>query len=165
MATSPPRRRCCGKRYGGGGWETSRILNALDASDDLYFDRISQIQMPCWSRGRIALVGDAAFCVSLMAGQGSALAMTAAYVLAGELGRPGALHHDAFERYERLLRPYIATKQRVARSFSPAFAPKTSLGVALRNLVISATAIPGVARHTFGRDLLDKLVLPQYDWH
>src|SRR5258708_4274427 len=50
-------------------------------SDDLHFDRVSQIHMQAWSRGRIALFGDAAFCASLMAGQGSALAMTAAYVL------------------------------------------------------------------------------------
>ena len=120
--------------------------------------------MPHWSQGRIALVGDAAFCVSLMAGQGSALAMTAAYVLAGELGRPTASHLDAFARYESLLRPYIATKQRVAKSFSSGFAPKTALGVAFRNLVVSATAIPGVARYTFGRDLVDKLALPNYDW-
>lgn len=153
------------QRYAGRAWETSRILDALDASDNLYFDRVSQIHMPHWSRRRIALVGDAAFCVSLMAGQGSALAMTAAYVLAGELGRPGASHYDAFERYECLLRPYIATKQRAAKSFSSAFAPKTTLGLVLRNLVVSAAAIPGVARHTFGRDVTDKLALPHYEWH
>jgi 2-polyprenyl-6-methoxyphenol hydroxylase-like FAD-dependent oxidoreductase len=152
------------QRYSGGGWETSRILDALDAADDLYLDRVSQIHMPLWSRGRIALVGDAASCVSLTAGQGSALAMTAAYALAGELGRPGASHSDAFARYESLLRPYIATKQKVAKSISPGFAPLTSLGIAFRNLVISATAIPGVARYTFGRDLVDKLALPNYDW-
>ena len=43
-----------------------------------------------WSRGRVALVGDAAYCVSLLAGQGSALAMTGAYVLAGELAKAAA---------------------------------------------------------------------------
>ena len=48
---------------------------------------VSQIRMDAWSQGRVALVGDAAFCVSLLAGQGSALAMTSAYVLAGELAR------------------------------------------------------------------------------
>lgn len=152
------------RRYSSGGWETSRILDALDDVDDLYFDRVSQIHMPHWSRGRIALVGDAAFCVSLLAGQGSALAMTAAYVLAGELGRSAGSHSEAFERYESLLRPYVATKQQVARSFSSGFAPQTALGIVFRNLVISATAIPGMARYIFGRALVDKLVLPDYDW-
>src|SRR5262249_4837382 len=65
-------------RFGDGVWECASILSELDRSPDLYFDRVSQIRMDRWSRGRVALVGDAAFCVSLMAGQGSALAMTAA---------------------------------------------------------------------------------------
>ena len=72
-------------RFGDKAWECPQILEALDRSNDLYFDRVSQIRMPKWSQGRIALVGDAAYCVSLMAGQGSALAMTGAYVQAGEL--------------------------------------------------------------------------------
>ena len=58
-------------------------------AQDLYFDPRRPDQDAAWSRGRVALVGDAAFCVSLMAGQGSALAMTAAYVLAGELAKAG----------------------------------------------------------------------------
>ena len=66
-------------------WELPQILAALDNCVELYFDRVSQIRMDTWSRGRVGLVGDAAFCVSLLAGQGSALAMTAAYVLAEEL--------------------------------------------------------------------------------
>ena len=36
-----------------------------------YFDRVSQIRMPSWSRGRVALVGDAAACPAFLAGQGS----------------------------------------------------------------------------------------------
>ena len=151
------------QRYKDSGWEISRILDALQRIDDLYFDRVSQIHMPRWSEGRIALVGDAAFCVSLMAGQGSALAMTAAYVLAGELGR-GGTHAEAFQRYESLLRAYIETKQRAAVSFGAAFAPKTALGLAFRNLVIKATSFPGLARLTFGRDISDKLTLPEYRW-
>ncbi len=79
-------------RFGKSGWECPRILEALDASDELYFDRVSQIRMSppgeSWANGRVALVGDAASCVSLLGGQGSALAMIAAYILAGELRQP-----------------------------------------------------------------------------
>ena len=79
------------KRFGNSGWECPRILEALDASNDLYFDRVSQIRMEArpglWTQGRVTLLGDAASCVSLLAGQGSALAMVAAYILAGELHR------------------------------------------------------------------------------
>jgi 2-polyprenyl-6-methoxyphenol hydroxylase-like FAD-dependent oxidoreductase len=152
------------QRYRGGGWETSGILDELERADDLYFDRVSQIHMPHWSQRRVALVGDAAFCVSLMAGQGSALAMTGAYVLAGELGRPGASHAEAYQRYERLLRAYMETKQKAAKSFSSAFAPKTAMGLLVRNLIIGAAVIPGFARLTFGRDVTDRLALPRYQW-
>ena len=73
------------REFGDAGWECPQILAALDGVDDLYFDVVSQIRLDRWSRGRTALVGDAAACVSLMAGEGTGLAMTEAYVLAGEL--------------------------------------------------------------------------------
>ncbi len=98
------------ERFGRRGWECGQILRCLDRAEDLYFDPVAQIKMPSWSRGRIALVGDAAFCVSLMAGQGSALAMTAAYVLAGELAKSGGQHDEALNRYETLLRAFIELK-------------------------------------------------------
>jgi 2-polyprenyl-6-methoxyphenol hydroxylase-like FAD-dependent oxidoreductase len=148
--------------YDAGEWETSRILAELECTRDLYFDRISQIQMPTWSRGRVALVGDAAFCVSLMAGQGAALAMTAAYVLAGELNKRDQQHEKAFYNYERILRTFIESKQKGAARFASAFAPRTRWRLFLRNQIIKASAIPGVARLSFGTNIMDNLRLPDY---
>ncbi len=150
--------------FSDGKWETTRILAELERTPELYVDRVSQIKMPTWSKGRVALVGDAAFCVSLTAGQGAALAMTAAYVLAGELGKRGVQHENAFYNYERILRAFIESKQEGAARFASAFAPKTRWGLFVRNQIIRASAIPGVARLTFGRDILDKLKLPDYRW-
>jgi 2-polyprenyl-6-methoxyphenol hydroxylase-like FAD-dependent oxidoreductase len=160
----PTQKALLRREYTGGGWETSRILDELDRTQDLYFDRVSQIHMPRWSQARIALVGDAAFCVSLMAGQGSALAMTAAYVLAGELGRPGRRHSEAFYNYETLLRSFIETKQRGAKRMGNAFAPMTNLGLLVRNLIVRVTSLPGVARYVVGREIVDNLALPEYWW-
>jgi 2-polyprenyl-6-methoxyphenol hydroxylase-like FAD-dependent oxidoreductase len=151
-------------RFGDKAWECPQILDALDRTNDLYFDRVSQIRIPKWSRGRIALVGDAAYCVSLLAGQGSALAMTGAYVLAGELARAAGHHAEGFANYENRLRGFIEAKQRGAERFAGAFAPKTRWGLTLRNQVIRATAIPGIARLAFGRDIIDTLRLPDYSW-
>lgn len=148
--------------YGNDGWECPRILEALDSCGELYFDRVSQIRMPTWSRGRIGLVGDSAFCVSLLAGQGSALAMTAAYVLAAELSKSNARIQEAFCRYEETLRTYIETKQSAARRFAGAFAPKTRSGLWFRNLMIKAFAVPGVARFAVGREMTDSLHLPEF---
>ena len=152
------------ERFGDGKWECSRILGELDRTQDLYFDRVSQIMLDSWSRGRVALAGDAAFCVSLMAGQGSALAITAAYVLAGELAKARGRHEVAFGKYEELLRAYIEMKQRGAERFAGAFAPRTQFGLFFRNQVIKAFAIPRLARLAFGRDIIDTMQLPDYQW-
>jgi 2-polyprenyl-6-methoxyphenol hydroxylase-like FAD-dependent oxidoreductase len=150
------------ERFGHGRWECARILSELDRAHNLYFDRVSQIKLDTWSKGRIALVGDAAFCVSLMAGQGSALAMTAAYVLAGELEKAEGRHEEAFRNYESLLRAYMGSKQEVAERLSAAFAPKSRWGLFLRNQIIRACAIPGLARFAFGGGIADTLQLPKY---
>jgi 2-polyprenyl-6-methoxyphenol hydroxylase-like FAD-dependent oxidoreductase len=150
--------------YGRGGWECRKILSELDRTDDLYLDSVSQIKMQNWSRGRVALVGDAAFCVSLLAGQGSALAMIAAYTLAGELSASHSRHEQAFASYEARLRSYMDKKQRAAEKFAGAFAPRTRAGLLFRNMVVNAFAIPGLARLAVGRDIADRIEIPNYPW-
>jgi 2-polyprenyl-6-methoxyphenol hydroxylase-like FAD-dependent oxidoreductase len=165
-ASIATRGRAAQKRYvreqlSGIGWECARILDALDRCEELYFDRVSQIRMGSWSRGRIALVGDAAFAPSLLAGQGSALAMVAAYVLAGELSR-ASRPQEGFARYEARLRPFIEKKQRAAARFATSFAPRTRLGVFLRNHVATAFKVPLAAKLILGSSLADDLELPDY---
>jgi 2-polyprenyl-6-methoxyphenol hydroxylase-like FAD-dependent oxidoreductase len=145
-----------------GGWECPRILAALDASDDLYFDRVSQMRLPAWSRGRVALVGDAAFAPSLLAGQGSALAMIAAYVLAGELAVSPEHPEAAFQRYELLLRNFMAAKQKAAVGFAGSFAPKTRLGLFVRDLATRLFVVPGLSKLLLGPGVLDRIELPSY---
>ena len=152
------------QQFGAESWECRPILAELDRAPALYFDRVSQIAMQSWSRGRVVLVGDAAFCISLTGGQGSALAMTAAYVLAGELAKARQDHNRAFRMYEQTLRPFIVAKQRGAERFAAAFAPRTRWGLWLRNQVIRAAAVPGVARLALSRDIVDTLKLPEYQW-
>jgi 2-polyprenyl-6-methoxyphenol hydroxylase-like FAD-dependent oxidoreductase len=150
--------------YRRGGWECAKILCELDRTEELYFDSVSQIGMPTWSRGRIALVGDAAFCVSLLAGQGSALAMIAAYVLAGELSASQGRYQQAFASYEARLRSYISIKQSGAKRFAGSFAPKTRTGLYFRNMIIKAFVIPGLARLAVGTEIADRIALPHYQW-
>lgn len=154
------------KRFGRSGWECAPILDALDKSSELYFDRVSQIRMGsrpgAWTRGRVALVGDAAGCVSLLAGQGSALAMTAAYVLAGELHKSAGDYAAAFARYEALVAPFIRAKQKAALRFAGTFAPSSIAGLFIRNQIMNLLSIPWVADLAFNRDFKDKLALPEY---
>ncbi|EID11474.1 hypothetical protein MXEN_15712 [Mycobacterium xenopi RIVM700367] len=148
--------------YGDAGWECPEILRKLDEADDVYFDRASQIVMNHWSRGRVALVGDAAGAVSLLAGEGAGLAMVQAYVLAGELGRAGTDYREAFRRYERKLRPIVEARQRSARAFAAMFAPKTSLGVWTRNQASKLLKIPQLADWVIRREFRDDIPLPEY---
>ena len=85
------------------GWETPRVLAALDDAP-LHVDQIAQVRLPSWHRGRVALLGDAAWCAGPF-GTGTTSALAGAYVLAGELGASPDDVTGAFTRYERTLRP------------------------------------------------------------
>jgi len=155
-------RRYLHARLSGLGWECPQILEALDRCNDLYFDPVSQIHMDRWTQGRVALVGDAAYAPSLLAGQGSALAIIGAYVLAGELARAERLE-DAFARYEALFQPFLRHKQKAALGFASSFAPKTRFGIIVRNQITKLFAARWLAKLAFGRSLLDRIQLPNYE--
>lgn len=94
------------------GWESNKFLDYMDQSDDLYFDSITQVKMASWSKGRVALLGDAAYCASPLSGQGTSLALVGAYILAGELMLAKGNVAHAFQRYNDLLRPFVEVNQR-----------------------------------------------------
>jgi 2-polyprenyl-6-methoxyphenol hydroxylase-like FAD-dependent oxidoreductase len=118
--------------------------------------------MDAWSKGRVGLVGDAAACVSLLAGEGTGLAVTEAYVLAGELSHAGDDYREALRRYEARLRPFIEAKQKSARNLAASFAPKTAIGLWVRNQAARLMGIPMVADLLIGRDMRDDFALPDY---
>jgi 2-polyprenyl-6-methoxyphenol hydroxylase-like FAD-dependent oxidoreductase len=148
--------------FGHAGWECPEILRKLGGASEVYFDRVSQIVMDHWSKGRVGLIGDAAAAVSLLAGEGAGLAMVQAYVLAGELSSMGADHREAFRRYERQLRPIVEARQRSARAFASMFAPKTSLGLWTRNQASKLLNIPRVADWVIRREFRDDIALTEY---
>ncbi|MGH7621892.1 MAG: FAD-binding domain [Gemmatimonadaceae bacterium] len=149
--------------FAGSGWEWPQIEPEIERASDIYFDSVSQIRMNRWSNGRVALIGDAAACVSLMAGEGTGLAIAEAYVLAGELHACGGDHAAAFARYEQRLMPLLKKKQQSAAKFATALTPRTSLGIVFRDLMTQVMRIPLVADQAVGRSFRDDIVLPDYD--
>ncbi|MET8431021.1 FAD-dependent monooxygenase [Nocardia sp. NPDC004860] len=93
--------------FAGGGWETATLLDAMPDSPDFYFDTVSQIHLERWSSGRVALVGDAAYCPSPLSGQGTSMALVGAYVLAGELRAAAGDHRVAFAAYQERMCEYV----------------------------------------------------------
>ncbi|MBA3956822.1 MAG: FAD-dependent monooxygenase [Parachlamydiaceae bacterium] len=94
-------------------WEIPRLITAMKAHDDCYFDSIAQVRMSNWSKGRVALVGDAAYAAT---GIGTSLAMVGAYVLASEIARSGGNHALAFARYEKVIRKFVEKGQNLSQS-------------------------------------------------
>lgn len=149
--------------FGGMGWEVDEILAKLNDGEDLYFDRVSQIRLGGWTKGRTALVGDAAACVSFLAGEGTGLAMAEAYVLAGELHRAEGDHEVAFRRYEERLSGFLADKQKSATRMLGFFVPKSQLGVKARDWMVSLAAKPIFAKLLAGDTVRDDIELPHYE--
>ncbi|GAA4502073.1 FAD-binding protein [Actinoallomurus oryzae] len=107
-------KRLVAARFAHAGWELPRLLKHLADAPDFHFDALAQIHLDAWSRGRVALVGDAGYCGSPASGQGTSMALVGAYVLAGELARAGGDHAAAFAAYERELRAYVTGNQALA---------------------------------------------------
>jgi 2-polyprenyl-6-methoxyphenol hydroxylase-like FAD-dependent oxidoreductase len=144
-------------------WELPAILDGMDTVAEVYFDRVSQIHLPRWSNRRVALIGDAAACASLLAGEGTGLAMIEAYVLAGEIHRARGDLGRALPAYEARLRRFVTAKQKSARLLRGFFAPKNRFGLALRDFAVSALSRPFLATRMLARELRDDLALPDYE--
>jgi 2-polyprenyl-6-methoxyphenol hydroxylase-like FAD-dependent oxidoreductase len=146
------------------GWVGPRVLTALDDAP-LYFDAVGQARMPSWSSGRMAMVGDAAYCSSPVSGMSTSLALAGAYVLAGELAAHP--HPTAFARYEAVMRPYVDQAQKLPPGAPRIANPRSRTGVAVMNTVLRIAAGPagerlgGVASKLFSPPA-DAIDLPTY---
>jgi 2-polyprenyl-6-methoxyphenol hydroxylase-like FAD-dependent oxidoreductase len=108
-------KRLLHEQMAGFGWKTSRILAHVDDAPDFYLDQVAQVVMDDWSRGRVGLLGDAAFCASPMSGAGTGLAMVGAYLLAGELAAAGWDPAAGFAGYRERMRDYVDANQEIGR--------------------------------------------------
>ncbi len=106
-------RRLIAERCAHLGWEVPRFLRGMWDTDAFHYDVVAQIRMERWSNDRVALLGDAGYCCSPLTGQGTSVALTAAYVLAGELHAADGDHRTAFPAYERRLRDHVAANQAI----------------------------------------------------
>ncbi|KAH8678467.1 hypothetical protein BX600DRAFT_479579 [Xylariales sp. PMI_506] len=94
-------------------WVLPRIFEGISATQDFYYDRLGQVKAPVWSKGRIVLVGDAAYCPSPLTGMGTSLALIGAYVLAGEIAQHSCDIPTALSAYDETLRPTVEKIQQL----------------------------------------------------
>jgi len=101
-----------------GSWKIPRILEAMLHSNDLYFDEVCQIHMPTWTKGHVALLGDAAHTTGFPTGMGTSLAIQGATLLAKELDTNDD-YNTAFNKYNEIYKPYVENVQtRIVRGLN-----------------------------------------------
>lgn len=137
------------KEYRGLGWIAPRALASCPTPEQVYYDQVAQVVMPRWSSGRVTLLGDAAYAVSLLAGQGAALAVAGAYVLAEHVTRAPSIEAGT-AGYEQALRPVVLDKQETARKGVRWFVPATRTQRWLRHVAFAAAGLPVVDRIVAG---------------
>ena len=115
------------RRMADDGWVRPQLLEYMRDASDFYFDEMSQIKMDVWSKGRVALVGDAAYCCSPLSGQGTSVALLGAYILAGELkvaSADGVVDYElGFTNYFNQFHDYVLRNQWLVVDNIPGGAP------------------------------------------
>lgn len=141
--------------FSGMGTLVEAALEKCPPAQEIYFDRVAQVVMPQWTKSRIGLVGDAAYAVSLVAGQGASLGVAGAYVLA-ELLSAGGPVREALNEYERRWKPFAEAIQKSARErVVEVFLPRRRRTLLLRRWGFRAMHVPGL-RHLMTGSLFPK---------
>lgn len=141
------------ERYADAGWQAPRVLDGFDSSDDVYIDELTQIRMPGWHRGRVCVIGDAAWCVTPMGGGGSSLALTGGYVLAAFLSQvDGPVDRDrldeALSSFDGWMRPLVDQIQGIPRGMLRLAYPHSRLGLAALGVLMKAMTAPPLSHLT-----------------
>ncbi len=132
----PPeqRRRVLRDAFASAHPDARRWIDLLPEGEPLFFDSMAMIDLPAWSKGRVLLLGDAAHCLTLVAGQGAGIAMTSACLLAEELAANPV--ERALANHERRLRPSVSALQERSRRMAAWFIPDTPFAFAVRNKML-----------------------------
>ncbi|MCJ1401384.1 hypothetical protein MMC11_004596 [Xylographa trunciseda] len=157
------------KTFHNAGWLSEPVLAAMEHADDFYYQLIAQVKMDKWARGRVALVGDAAYCPTPISGMGTSLAIVGAYILAGEMAKRLDDLPAAFQSYQEVLTPYVVQCQKLVPGTPAIVNPQTQWGITilysilwfvswarLDQLASRIGAIPAFSQERF--------VVPKYGW-
>ena len=122
-------RKIISEQFAGQGWRIPELLDKVEMSTSFYFDKVCQIKMPAWTKGRVALVGDAGYCASPAAGMGGSLAIIGAAALADAFHKHRGNVELAFQDYNESFHPYTETVQAGAANNLDVLIPKSEDGV------------------------------------
>lgn len=135
------------KTFADVGGAAPRILREIEAGAPMYFSVAGQIRVPSWSKGRIGLLGDCAFCNATFGGAGTSLALIGAYILAGELAATSD-HAAALGRYQHRMQPFADSAPVVRPGVLRIANPRSRIGIATLRGVARAAASPAAKAAT-----------------
>ncbi|MEO3888894.1 FAD-dependent monooxygenase [Nonomuraea sp. B5E05] len=128
------------------GRSLGAALDALESAEHVLFDSVEQVHMPRWHRGRVVLVGDAAWCVTLYAGMGASTGLAGADLLGTMLARHPHSVTKALARWERHLRSPIDDLQGNGLQMRSLFVPVTLAELTRRKVMVRAGRLPVISR-------------------
>jgi len=144
-------RRLLREQFGDLGWEIPRLLDETDRASAFYFDSITQLRLEHWTRGRVALVGDAGYCPGPAVGGSTSLAVVGAYTLAGELAAAGGDPARAYPAYEAALGEYVRSSRTFAVTMAKRIVPTSrAMTWAMTTGVQLFTALPTALARRIG---------------
>ncbi|KAM3510942.1 hypothetical protein MY11210_005408 [Beauveria gryllotalpidicola] len=164
--------------YRGAGWRVPELIDGLEASDDFYCERIGLVKLDAWHKGRVVLLGDAAYCPSVLTGMGTTCGVVGAYVLAGELSRLGgggddeapahSTLQDALAAYEAQFQPFMYQVQDGVGEESmltKMMMPSSTFGIAVLNFCLRAMTFFGIrlSSSSFMKEGVKNWNLPLYE--
>ncbi|KAH7161957.1 hypothetical protein B0J13DRAFT_579843 [Dactylonectria estremocensis] len=136
---------------------TPRIIRDMQndaTANDFYSQEVGQVKLDSWSRGRVVLVGDAAYCPSPATGMGTTSGLVGAYVLAGEIGKyfsPSESSNGvesplstALKAYDSRFRPFMDQVQTLGPGMPGSAIPETKWGIHLMHLILWLSALLGI---------------------
>ncbi|MEV4112548.1 FAD-dependent monooxygenase [Nonomuraea sp. NPDC049695] len=123
-----------------------KLLTAFEQAPEYLFDSVNQVKMPRWHQGRVVLVGDAAWCVTLYAGMGASSGIAGGELLGTMLQRhPGDLP-AALHAWEARMRPFIQTEQDSALIMRRIFTPHDRKELLLRAAMLRLMRAPVIGQ-------------------
>ncbi|PNY26561.1 Uncharacterized protein TCAP_03504 [Tolypocladium capitatum] len=159
-------RELFGRIFQDAGWQADRLIEAMHKSEEFYAQSMVQLQSKIWSRGRVVLIGDAAYCPSPLTGMGTSLALVGAYVLAGAISKNRDNLDAAFAEYDRTLRPLVDRAHRLPPGVPRIFYPKSKWGIKVLYWVLGLMAMlktwVGMTIQSFILPMEEQWKLPDY---
>jgi 2-polyprenyl-6-methoxyphenol hydroxylase-like FAD-dependent oxidoreductase len=121
------------EQFTGTGWRTPELEELMN-SKTWYFDKLCQMKVPSWTKGRVALVGDAGYCASPAAGRGGSLAIDGGAALGKAFEKCNGNYEMAFIEYNKSFRPFIEEVQAGVIDFGlEMLIPRTEEAIRKRN--------------------------------